>query len=267
MFALRSRFAAALALLIAAACRPDFQLRRFTTNEALYEAAQREIQAKRWTNAVAALEKLVADLSPRDTLLPRVHWHLGRAHQEREEWLLAAQSFTRLADGFPEDSLADDALLEAARSYRRLWRKPSLDPQYGEMAMATFRQFLGLFPESPLVADANAGIADLESWFARKSYDTGRFYVKRKAPDSAILYFRHVRDTYPSSPVARDAGIRLVEVYRGINYRENADEVCAELRQKHPNDGEIQTLCPMAPNPPPQAQPVAQPESSDPGTP
>jgi outer membrane protein assembly factor BamD len=262
MFALSSRIAAALALLFAAACRPDFQLRRFTTNEALYEAAQRELQARRWGNAVAALEKLVSDLSPRDTLLPRVHWHLGKAHQGREEWLLAAQSFTRLADAFPEDSLADDAMLEAARSYRRLWRRPALDPQYGEMAMATYRQFLGLFPNSPLAEQANAGIRELEEWFARKSYDNGRFYVKRKAPDSAILYFRYVRETYPNAGIARDAGLRLVEVYRSINYRDDAAEVCAELRQKHANDRDVQALCPEAPNPPPQAQPVAPPQST-----
>ena len=261
MFAFRSRIAAALALLLTAACRPDFQLRRFTTNAALYEAAQRELQARRWANAVAALEKLATDLSPRDTLLPRVHWHLGKAHQGREEWLLAAQSFTRLADAFPEDTLADDALIEAARSYRRLWRKPALDPQYGEMALATYRQFLGLFPNSPLLGSANEGIAELESWFAQKSYDTGRFYVKRKAPDSAILYFRFVRESYPNTPVARDAGLRLVEVYRGIRYNTDAAEVCADLRQKYANDREVRELCNEAPNPPP-AQPVAQPDSS-----
>lgn len=262
MFVLRSRFAAVLALLIAAACRPDFQLRRYSTNEALYEAAQRELQARRWSNAVAALEKLVADLSPRDTLLPRVHWSLGKAHQGREEWLLAAQSFTRLADAFPEDSLADDAMIEAARSYRRLWRKPSLDPQYGEMALTTYRTFLGLFPNSDLVGTANAGIRELEEWFAQKNYNTGRFYVKRKAPDSAILYFRFVRETYPNSVMARDAGLRLVEVYRSINYRDDAAEVCEALRQKYVNDRDVTALCAQAPNPPPQPQRVAQPDSA-----
>lgn len=248
--------AAAIALLLATACRPDFQLRRYPTTDALYQASLRELQARRWSNAVAGFEKLVADLSPRDTLLARVHWHLGKAHQGREEWLLAAQSFTRLADGFPDDSLADDALLEAAASYRRLWRKPSLDPQYGEMAMATYRQFLGLFPQSPLVERANQGIAELEDWFARKNYETGRFYVRRKAPDSAILYFRYVRETYPNSSVARDAGLRLVEVYRAIRYQTDAEELCAALREKHANDQEVRELCGAAPNPPPTAQPA-----------
>jgi outer membrane assembly lipoprotein YfiO len=256
MSVLRRGLAAAIALLLASACRPDFQIRRYPTSEALYEAALRELQARRWGNAVAGLEKLVADLSPRDTLLPRVHWHLGKAHQGREEWLLAAQSFGRLADGFPDDSLADDALIEAAHSYRRLWRKPELDSQYGEMALATYRQFLGIFPNSSLAAQATRGIAELEEWFARKNYLTGRWYVRHKAPDPAILYFRYIRENYPNSTSAREAGLRLVEVYNSIRWTEDAAQICAELRTQYANDREVTALCPVAANPPPQVAPT-----------
>lgn len=251
MMVFRRSFAALVALLVAAACRPDFQLRRYTTNDALWQAALREYEARRWANAVAGFEKLSTDLSPRDTLLPRVHWYLGKAQQARREWLLAAQSFTRLADGFPEDSLADDALLEAARSYRRLWRRPELDPQYGETALATYRQFLGLFPTSPFVETANREVAELEEWFARKNLAVGRFYVKRKAPDSAILYLRLVRETWPQTAAAREAGLQLVEVYRSIQYRDEAAEVCASLRERHAGDRAVLALCPVAANPPP----------------
>jgi outer membrane protein assembly factor BamD (BamD/ComL family) len=76
---------AALLLLVAAACRPEFQATSFTSNDALYRAASTEFAAGRWDNAVAAFEKLTTDLSPRDTLLPRAHWFLGRAHQERRQ--------------------------------------------------------------------------------------------------------------------------------------------------------------------------------------
>ena len=259
MLVLRRGFAAAFALLFAAACRPDFQLKRYPTTEALYQASIRELEARRWGNAVAGFEKLVADLAPRDSLLARVHWHLGKAHQGRGEWLLAAQSFTRVADGFPDDPLADDALLEAARSYRRLWRRPELDAQHGETALAVYRQFLGLYSSSPLAAAASKEVAELEEWFAKKLFLTGRFYVKRKAPDSAILYFRHVRETYPNSAAARDAGLRLVEVYRSIRYREDAAEVCADLRRKHANDREVREVCGEAPNPPPATAPAQTP--------
>jgi len=131
------RLTAALSIVGVAACRPEFQLKNFTTNDVLYKASLAEYQRHHWDNAILGFEKLTTDLPARDTLLPRSYWYLASSHQHQDELLLAAQSFERLVESFPEDSLADDAGLEAARSYRRLWRKPGLDPKYGDQALAS----------------------------------------------------------------------------------------------------------------------------------
>ena len=240
----RWRLGALLAILsVAAACRPAFQLRRYTTDTALYEAGMREFQRRRWDNAVAAFERLTTTLPARDTLLPRSFWYLAKAQQGRREWLLAAQSYTRLVEGFPEDSLADDALIEAARSYRRLWRRPTLDSQYGETALATYRQFLGLYPDSPLTAAARAEIRTMEEWFAIKNFEIGQHYLRRKMYDSAIIYFRDVMRLYPETPTARRAGLRMVQAYRSIRWNDEAKEICTTLRQSYPTDDEVRAVC------------------------
>src|SRR5215207_5669298 len=187
-------------LLAVAACHPDFKVAKFTTNETLYRAATEEYQRGRWENAVTAFEKLTTDLPARDTLLPRAHWFLARAHQERREWVLAGASFTRLVESFPDDTLSDDAALEAARSYRRLWRKPTLDPTYGESAEATYNTLLGLYPTSPLIPEAQKELAALQEMFAQKNYLSGMYYLRRNAHDSAIIYFKDVLAKYPASP-------------------------------------------------------------------
>ena len=227
----------------AAACRPAFQLRRFPTDAALYQAGLRELERRRWDNAVAAFERLTTTLPARDTLLPRSFWYLAKAQQGRRDWLLAAQSFTRLVEGFPEDTLADEALIEAARSYRRLWRKPTLDSQYGETALATYRQLLGLYPDSPLTAAASNEIRELEEWFAIKNYEIGRHYLRRKMYDSAIIYFRDVMRLYPQAPTARRAGLKMFEAYRSIRWNEEAREVCGTLRERYPTDEEVRQAC------------------------
>lgn len=240
----RWRLAALLILVsAAAACRPAFQLRRYPTDTTLYQAALREFQRRHWDNAVAGFERLTTTLPARDTLLPRSFWYLAKAQQGRREWLLAAQSFTRLVEGFPEDSLADDALLDAARSYRRLWRKPTLDSQYGETALATYRQFLGLYPESPLTNHATAELRELEEWFAIKNYEIGQHYLRRKMYDSAIIYFRDVMRQYPTAPTARRAGLRMVHAYRTIRWNDEAKEVCTTLRRTYPTDREVRQAC------------------------
>lgn len=241
----RARLALVGLAVMATACAPSFQLKKFTTNEALYSASLREFQRHKWDNAVAGFEKLTTSLPPRDTLLTRSYWYLSLAHQKKEEWLLAAQSFQHLSEGAPEDSLADDAQLEAARSYRKLWRKPALDAQYGETAIAAYRTLIAAFPSSPLVPVAEKELAEVRDWQAKKLYETAvGFYLRRKAWDSALLYLRDVRTKYPETPTARKAGLRLVEVYRRLKYREEAEETCAALQREHPTDAEVRKTCP-----------------------
>ena len=230
-------------LLLAAACHPEFQVANYSTSQALYKAATVEYKAGRWDNAVAAFDKLTTDLSARDTLLPRAHWYLAKAHAERGEWVLAATSYSRLAESFPDDSLAARASLEAARAYRRMWRKPTLDPTYGENARASYTTMLGLYPTSPLVPAAQQELAELENMFAEKDYLAGLYYFRRGGYDSGIIYFKDVVAKWPSSPSARLAQLRLVEAYRAIRYKEDAQDTCAALRVRYPGDTEVGTVC------------------------
>ena len=226
------------------ACRTGFRINRFTNNEALYVAGVREFEKKKWGNAVAAFEKLTNDLPARDTLLPRSFWYLAQAHARQREHLLAAQSYTRLFESFVDDTLADDAAVEAARSYRKLWRKPSLDPTYGELSLAAYNTFLGLYADSsPYAEAARREIAELEQWFATKDYETGMFYFRRKAFDSANIYFENIVERWPHVPRARDALLRLAESYRAIRYRENYAETCAKLRGTYTADPDVAEIC------------------------
>jgi outer membrane protein assembly factor BamD len=237
------RRALVAALLLVAACHPSFEITKFPTNEALYRAAMEEYAHGRWDNAVSAFEKLTTDLPARDTLLPRAHWYLAKAHQNREEWVLAATSFSRLTESFPNDTLAPAAALEAARSYRKMWRKPALDPTYGESALAAYNTLLGLFPDSPLVPVAKKELAELEEMFAQKNYLTGMYYFRRGGYDSGIIYFKDILRRYPSAPTARLAQLRLVDSYQAIRYREDAADVCATLRKSYPSDADVKRTC------------------------
>lgn len=236
----------ALAAASLSACRGGFRVNRYPTSESLYTAGLEQFQRKKWGNAIVAFEKLTNDLSARDTLLPRSYWYLAQAHERQKEHLLASQSFTRLYESFPDDTLADDAAYEAGKSYRRMWRKPALDPTYGELALATFNTLIGLYPTSEYVEPSKREIADLEQWFATKNYDTGMHYFRRKAYDSAIIYFRAVLNRWPNVPRARDALLRLAEAYQSIRYRDDFNDACARLRQTYPGDRDVTRVCATA---------------------
>lgn len=240
--------AALLPLLLATACGPrGFQPRRFRSAPELYQASMREFARRKWDNALAGLDLLANQLPARDTLLAQVYFYQAQAHGRKGEHLLAAQAYQRIQDAFSDDSIADEALYQQAREYQKLWRKPVLDQQYGQTALATFRQLLSVYPDSPLVPEVGRQITTLNEWFATKDYDTGMHYFRRKAYDSAIIYFRDVTRLFPGTPAAKRAYLRMVEAFRAINYREDVAETCTEARKFYPEDGDVRRACGGAP--------------------
>src|SRR5688572_6459276 len=179
-------FVAISTLVALTACMRTFNLRQYQNNESLYVAGVQQLETKKWDNAVQIFEKLTLELPARDTLLPAAHFHLAEAYSARGEHLLSAQAYSRLAESFATDSLADDALYRAGREYQAMWRRPTLDPQYGGEAAVKYEEMLGLYPESEWKDSATKQLAVLQEWFATKDYDIGMHYMRRKAWDSAI---------------------------------------------------------------------------------
>jgi len=243
-------FAAGSALLALAGCMRTFNLRQYPNNEALYVAGIQQLQLKKWDYAVQIFEKLTLELPARDTLLPASHFHLAEAYSARGEHLLSAQSYSRLAESFATDSLADDALYRAGREYQAMWRRPDLDPQYGGEAAATYELMLGLYPDSEWKDSATKQMGVLQEWFATKDYRVGLLYIRRKAYDSAIIYLRDVVTKFPNTARSRDAYLRLAQAYGAIKYKDDKADVCKTLREKYPNDPEVKATCtPVAEKP------------------
>lgn len=234
-------------LLALPACIRGFEPRSYPTPESLYRASLDQFRRGKWANASAGFERLTLDLPARDSLLPLAFLYLGRAQARNREALLASGTFTRLAETFPDDTLADDALFEGAKALASLWRNPTLDPQYGLQAQQQLRTLVAAYPDSPLRAQAEAEIRRLDEWLARKDYENGMHYLRRKAYDSAIIYFRDVVKGWPETDTARRARLRLLEAYREIRYDEDAREMCQTLRQNYPQDREVRDACGAAP--------------------
>lgn len=247
--------AASVAIAMLAACHHGgFKPGSFASSPALFDASLSQLRQRHWGNAADGFEKLTTDLPARDPLLPRAYFYLGEARNGQHEYLLAAQAFSRVPESFPEDSLADDALLQAGLSYAQMWRKPELDPEYGQTALQTLQSFLAAYPDSPLKPRAQREIAQLNEWLAKKDYENGMLYYRRKAYDSAIIYFTSVSQQYPETNHAKLSLEKLAEAYDKIHYREERAETCATLHQKYPSDREVNEICgppPVAKNPQP----------------
>src|SRR6185436_18915863 len=155
-----------------------------------------------------------------------------------------------LTDAFPQDTLVDDAFYLSGRAYQHEWRRPQLDPLYGKSAVSAYESLIATYPDSPFAPSARQELDKLDEWFAQKDYDTGYLYLKRKAYDSAIIYFKDVIRLHPRAKKTRDAYIMLLEAYRAIHYTEDARDLCNEMRTKYQNDREVSKRCGPAPSAP-----------------
>lgn len=222
------------AVLLAACGTARLDLRQYPTHEALYEAAKRAYRQGDCDRAEHGFQQLIAVLPPRDDRVAEARYYVAECLFTRHQRLEAAREFRRVTDEFPRHALAPDALLRAGDAYAAEWNDPELDPTQGEAALATYQELLQRFGSSPAAGRARLRIAALNDKFAAKTYKTGQFYLRSRAYDSAIIYFKDVVARYPESSYAAPALVRLVDIYKRIGYAEERQELCQYLRQYYP---------------------------------
>lgn len=220
-----------------------FDPRSYTTPSNLYLATLREFRHGNFTRAETGFTKLTFDLPAGDTLVVRARYYLAECKFGLGDYVTAAREFRRVADDSPGDALAPEALLRAGDAHAQLWRRPELDPVSGQTALATYQELVGRYPEARASAVASVRMRFLNDQFALKEYETGLFYLRRGAYDSAILYLRSVIAQYPTAAIVPDAFVRLVRAFKAIGYREEMEEACGTLRQYYGRRADVRELC------------------------
>ena len=212
--------------------------------DSLWSQAVRAVRRGKWSDAIKHLDRALLEFPPGDSRVPQAHMYLGEAQFALGSHLQAAREFRKVSDDTPNDPLAPEALLRAGDVYADLWRRPELDPSYGQTALATYQELLNRYPGGSAAKRAQASIDDLQERFAYKEYKAALYYMRLKAYDSAILYLKDLVATYPRASVAPDALIHLVQAYRTLGYKEDVAETCGYIRRFHPNASGVGKACP-----------------------
>jgi outer membrane protein assembly factor BamD len=233
-----------LALVAMTACQHPFDPKVYESNpENLYATSLKLFNGHHYDDAAKGFELLTHDLPARDPMLPLSYYYLGQSQDKNGDHLLAAQSFTRVSESFPDDSLAPTALLAGGRAYSKMWRKPELDPTYGKSAENTLESLVELYPDSHLVPQAKALLATLDNMFAVKDLEVGEHYLRRGAYDSAIIYLKDVIRLHPEATATKTAYLKLLDAYRAIKYTDDAKDLCTQALKAYPNDKEVRQQC------------------------
>jgi outer membrane protein assembly factor BamD len=214
--------------------------------DTVWNRGVKNFRAGSFGHAVEDFQRALLEFSAGDPRIPEAHFFLGESYFGSGSQLQAVREFRRVSDEFPNNPLAPDALYRAGDAYADLWRMPQLDPTYGRSAVATYTELLNRYPESQAAAKAKVQLHVLSEKFAWKEWETAQYYLRMKAFDSGILYLKSIVATYPDTPAAQLALVRLVTIYQSLGYTQDASEMCGALRQYHPGTPDLDKLCPAA---------------------
>lgn len=212
---------------------------------ALWKRAGQQYAHGKWAKAATLYERVTLEVPPGDTLALMARFRLAECYFGQKSQLQAAREFRKVSDDAPTSRLAPEALLRAGDAYADLWRRPELDPTYGQTALATYQELLSRYPDAPAAARARLRISELEEMFARKDFKTATYYYRLKAYDSAILYLKDIAASYPRASVTPQVLLTLVHAYKKVNYAEDVAETCGYIRRYHPATPGVDQVCPV----------------------
>ena len=112
----------------------------------LWDQAVKDVRHGKWSDAIKQLERALLEFPPGDPRAPQAHLWEGEAYLATGSNLEAAREFRKASDDTPNDPLAPQALLRVGDAYADLWRRPELDPSYGQTALATYQELLNRYP-------------------------------------------------------------------------------------------------------------------------
>ncbi|PYO44131.1 MAG: hypothetical protein DMD33_04595 [Gemmatimonadetes bacterium] len=232
------------ATVVAAACHHGPRVMPAPDPVADLTRARALLRQGKFNKALVLFRRLAYEIGPTQPEMAEVQYDLAECYFQTGDRVQAAHDFRQVADQFPTSDYAALALLRAGDANVRLWKDPELDPSYGETALAIYQELGGRYPGTEAAARGQVHVRQLREWFSQKDYKNGMFYFKRRAFDSAIIYFKDVIANYAGTSRVPDALMRLVDSYRVIGYADELKETCEHLRRFFPQTEGLDKSCP-----------------------
>jgi outer membrane assembly lipoprotein YfiO len=137
---------------------------------------------------------------------------LGEALKKSERYEEAVQAYHKIVDDYPNSKFATKAMYEEAYCAYKASLKPAYDSNATNNAIKTFEKFVDKNKDTSLSQEAVKTMKRLKDNVSEKSFEAAQFYEARGKTESGIIYYQDVIDTYPDSPFAAKAKIRIEEL-------------------------------------------------------
>jgi outer membrane protein assembly factor BamD len=219
-----------------------------TSEQELYQAAQRSLRASSYSDAIARLQALEARY-PFGRYAEQAQLELIYAYYmgfQPDAARSAADRFIRLHPQHPNVDYAYylKGLAAFEQDLSFLDRFIDTDAATRDIgaardSFADFSQLLARYPGSEYAPDARQRMVHLRNLLARAEIHAGRYYLSREAYVAAINRGRYVVENFPSTPSVPDGLSLMVEGYIKLNLPEPANDSLRVLITNYPNHASL----------------------------
>jgi outer membrane protein assembly factor BamD len=161
---------------------------------------------------VQMYEKLIKN-GPYSEVAPKAQMNIGTAREKQSDYPAAVKAYETAADRYHDrKEVSADAIFKAGLAYLKQATTAEYDQSVAGHAIATFTDFITLYPRDPRVPEAQQHISALRTEQARGSLIVARFYEKKRQWDGALVYYNEVLIRDPQSTYAEEARKRIEEI-------------------------------------------------------
>ncbi|MBP9902602.1 MAG: outer membrane protein assembly factor BamD [Verrucomicrobia bacterium] len=161
-------------------------------------------------------EKIVAS-GPYSAVGPSAQLSIGAARDRQKNYPEAVAAYERAADRYHDlPAIAADAQYRAGFAYSKQAQSAGYDQGTAGQAIATFTDFMALFPNDPRVNEAKRIIVVLKEEQSRGNYMIATFYENQKRWNGALIYYNEVLVQGPNSRYASVARERIDQIKKYI---------------------------------------------------
>jgi outer membrane assembly lipoprotein YfiO len=137
-------------------------------------------------------DKIVKN-GPFSDIAPQAQMSIGAAREKQKNFPLAAKAYETAADRYHDrPQVAADALFREGLAYEKQAQTAEYDQSTAGQAIATFTDFMTLYPLDKRVAQSQNIIDSLRKEQARGNLEIARFYEKRRKWKAAETYYNEV---------------------------------------------------------------------------
>ncbi|HRT08404.1 MAG TPA: outer membrane protein assembly factor BamD [Candidatus Paceibacterota bacterium] len=161
----------------------------------------------------AEMYEQIVKTGPYSEVAPQAQLKVGAAREKQRKYPLAAKAYELAADRYHDrPQVAAEALYRQGLAYQKQAKTAEYDQNAAAQAIASFTDFMTLYPQDSRVPEAEKIVAALKTEQARGSFQTAQFYEKYKKWNSALIYYGDVVWKDPNSEYAARARTRIEEL-------------------------------------------------------